>query len=585
MGIFVHNEQSNGITTLKIGEDNSKLPYTKGFETTAEEISLEDDHINLENNTIYLMSAYQRKEPLGTFVSDKFLTIIRDKDGFYHLLDYNIFVNANDNKAEKPGDLTNAFYQDTKECCTLSKWKEIVRDFTNDKVDSRFYSTGRFNYILDETSEDETSKLSEELKLSYNQAIQLYKLLEIGNDGLETDNSHKDQVELMATVSTNPNVTPLNEALKEAGFDVDDETPKSFDNLFARMAKKNIKLPQNHKLYPSSVEKLPDGILQRTDDKGNFIGFDTKIGVNAKLTDNDDKEIEIKRREKVKLCENMVKLMPEWSWKKWNNGGYDGIKGMFVEQVIDLIYDGLISNLRDENINIDFNEHENKLKIMIGRIDAHYGGIISINLCYPNKYKNFEKDMEKFEEKRLHHNPKRRHVKLKRGDKPTLFRLEDEFDINVNRFSEDFTRPGGPPPEEERGEFEFFNTNKDRQFIDAINNISGSAKMLIIGSNDNGIMYSDGVYKRWKEAGMPSMLFGPAQAPGRRKWGATLAEKRRRRQVTERSGQQVTGGGIRAKSGRKQTKRRGGKRTKQKSKKQIKTSKRRKRIKTSKRRR
>ena len=38
-----------------------------------------------------------------------------------------------------------------------------------------------------------------------------------------------------------------------------------------------------------------------------------------------------------------------------------------------------------------------QLMALVGRIDGRYAGVISYNICYPDKYLNFEKDMKRFE--------------------------------------------------------------------------------------------------------------------------------------------------------------------------------------------
>ena len=69
----------------------------------------------------------------------------------------------------------------------------------------------------------------------------------------------------------------------------------------------------------------------------------------------------------------------DWNWKKWNNG-LNKITEKFAKFQDKLIYTNFIKNLNYYKLKSKINI--NMLHIMIGRLDPHYGGIISINYCH-----------------------------------------------------------------------------------------------------------------------------------------------------------------------------------------------------------
>ena len=155
---------------------------------------------------------------------------------------------------------------------------------------------------------------------------------------------------------------------------------------------------------------------------------------------------------------------PDWDWQKWNTGGFGEIKNRFSEKQGELIRRGLRTNIKKYNVQIDFDE----VKLMVGRIDGRYAGIISINICYPNKYINFEKDMCRFEEGN-------EYVRLEPGETPNLFDVHEWFNVAPESFGD-----------------HFFNTEAD-EFVDFLftgNCANQLQRVFIIGANENGCLYS-----------------------------------------------------------------------------------------------
>ena len=348
-------EHLDNMIILKI--KNNPPTYMDGFEMPI------GDSIHLKPNTIYMMSAYETIWPYA----EKFLTIIRDSDGTYHLLNYNVFVGPDvDSK-----HLTNYVYQDTVPLVTPSEWRDIVKDFIKDKPDSILHDP-QYRYIFEGPISDGVNNM-----LSFNQAFQLYRHLEI---------------------------TP----------DPGDVLAKTADDLFRNCASDG---------YKSNFKPSKDSV---------------------------------------------------WDWDKWNSG-FD-IRPIFAEKQSDLIYTGTKYNIDLHGLKINLND----VKLMVGRIDAHYAGVISINICYPAKYDNFEKDMEKFKG-----DNKRERVTLTNGQFPNLLDIGQKFLVE----RESFQKP-------ERFQRESFFDKKDTKFTDFIfSKLYGlhgiETNALIIGSNINGVSYAE----------------------------------------------------------------------------------------------
>lgn len=82
-----------------------------------------------------------------------------------------------------------------------------------------------------------------------------------------------------------------------------------------------------------------------------------------------------------------------WDWDKWNRGGFGEFKACFAKEQGDLIKSGLTYNLNKYGIQVNLKE----LKVVVGRVDPRYKGIISFNFCCPDKELNFEKDLKRFD--------------------------------------------------------------------------------------------------------------------------------------------------------------------------------------------
>ena len=153
-----------------------------------------------------------------------------------------------------------------------------------------------------------------------------------------------------------------------------------------------------------------------------------------------------------------------WNWKKWGDRKFDEIRARFSVKQGELIRTGLIYNLKKHGISIDMT----KLTVLVGRIDGRYAGVISYNICYPDKYINFEKDMKRFEDDA-------EYVRLEAGDEPHLFDISKPFLVAPESFENGFFN----------AEAEDFN-----EFIFSDKCAGKELRAIVIGANENGEMYS-----------------------------------------------------------------------------------------------
>ena len=156
-----------------------------------------------------------------------------------------------------------------------------------------------------------------------------------------------------------------------------------------------------------------------------------------------------------------------------------------------LIYTNFIKNLNfyqlKSKINIDM------LQIMIGRIDAHYAGVISINYCHPNKYINFMKDYIRFKNKNI--------ISLKKNETPYILDLPDEkFTVFTKKTLDSFNNKYVDQNNKKNSKKQFFTeenwgkTHSDFcNFITSTKNPKMDVKVIIIGSNNNGIQYTNSI--------------------------------------------------------------------------------------------
>jgi hypothetical protein len=301
------------------------------------EIYVNDDSmLEIPKNSCYMMSAYETEYPYAK----KFLSIVRDINGRYHLFDYNIFV------LEKSGpELTNYIYQDTVPLISVKEWIEVIQQHHR-----KNQHTPRYDLT------DSLFQTNLSFKMSYNQAFMMYRLLEIAPDDVYSKFMNNIETTLVEFIQDRANLTP---------------------------------------------------------------------------------------REPSK-----------WNWKKWNQIGMPDFAS-FQRQ---LIRNGISQNLANIEIVL------NTFKIMVGRIDARYAGIISINFCYPEKYQNFERDLQRFDG----------YIALAQQETPHLFDVRRPFIIEPSSFSSNF-----------------FNSGADSFVSYLFEECKGmKTNVCLIGANKNGCNYS-----------------------------------------------------------------------------------------------
>ena len=217
-------------------------------------------------------------------------------------------------------------------------------------------------------------------------------------------------------------------------------------------------------------------------------------GKNNKISYNDAFQLfrflEISPEEEFKefIDKTIFSLKPNnnWDWKRWNRKLIK-INSLFSKFQSKLIYKGFTNNLKHYKLYSKFNIDE--LKLLLGRIDGRYGGVISINYCHPDKYVNFWKDYRRFNKLK-----KSNIISLKPGVIPYTLKLPEEpFVIFNNKALETFdTYIDKNGKHKKNG---FFNTDSEvfQQFINKphkfIKNLP--VKVVIIGCNDNGISYAN----------------------------------------------------------------------------------------------
>jgi hypothetical protein len=319
-----------------------------------------------------MSSAYQTVYPYA----DKFISIIRDNMGDYHLVNHNLFVYVKNKDFKK--EKTNYIYQDTIPLITYSEWLNVVKNF---KISNK----KRYNIYIKifEKNKNWSFLFSKDTKkISYNQAFQLYRFLEICSD---------------------------NEF---------NEFTSSYKYTLSR----------NHK----------------------------------------------------------------WDWDKWHKKLTEINKKFAIFQD-KLIYTNFIKNLNYYKLKSKINI--SMLHIMIGRLDCHYAGVISINYCHPNKYIDFMKDYIKFKNKNI--------ISLKNNEIPYSLNLPDEtFTVFSKNTLNSFDNKYVDTNNKKNNKKNFFteeNFGKTHSgfcnFIISTKNPKMNVKVIIIGSNNNGIQYADSIKK------------------------------------------------------------------------------------------
>ena len=150
-----------------------------------------------------------------------------------------------------------------------------------------------------------------------------------------------------------------------------------------------------------------------------------------------------------------------------------------------------MKNLKFYKLNKKFNINE--LNILIGRIDGRYGGVISINYCHPDKYINFWNDYRKFKSKNI--------VSLPLNEIPDILKLPKEPFTVFNKKTLDVfkTYINKSGKKKQTG---FFNSESEifQKFISNNKNKSMKVKVIIIGSNNNGISYANSIKEEYKKS-------------------------------------------------------------------------------------
>lgn len=216
------------------------------------------------------------------------------------------------------------------------------------------------------------------------------------------------------------------------------------------------------------------------------------------------RKLEIATDEEV-ASGNLTNLRPpkdnNWDWKKWGERKFDEIRTRFSVKQGELIRAGLKHNLKKHGVSIDMSQ----LTVLVGRIDGRYAGVISYNICYPDKYSNFEKDMKRFEHDNryewlfailcailfafkpqyvvmlmplmlmLSMSGNREYVRLEAGDEPHLFDISKPFLVAPESFEDGF-----------------FNAEAEdfKEFIFSGKCLGKELRAIVIGANENGEMYS-----------------------------------------------------------------------------------------------
>lgn len=129
------------------------------------------DILEMPNNSCYLLAAYEKENEFP--YSHKFITIIRDNKSSYYLINHNIFVGINNNDFDK--EKCNFIYQDTIPLITYKNWINVVTKFKMKDITRKnkyikiFNKHNNWDFLFGENTK----------KISYNQAFQLFRFLEI----------------------------------------------------------------------------------------------------------------------------------------------------------------------------------------------------------------------------------------------------------------------------------------------------------------------------------------------------------------------------------------------------------------------
>jgi len=344
---------------------------TNNLTSYSEGLYQKENNLEIPKNSCYMLSSYETKWPY----SDKFITIIRDNDGRYHLLNHNLFVDVTKSIFQK--EKCNYVYQDVVPLISYNEWLKIVKLFKKKTKSVRskeylkiFNKNKNWNFLFGKKTH----------KISFNQSFQLFRFLEISSQ----------------------------------------EEFNSFLTL-----KKFSLIPNNN-----------------------------------------------------------------WNWKLWNNG-LNKINTHFSKFQNKLIYSGFVKNLKFYKLHLKFNIKD--LKILIGRIDGRYAGVISINYCHPDKYLNFWKDYKQFKNNNI--------VSLPTNEIPNILKLPKEhFKIFNNNTIDIFNKYVDKFGKQKN--IGFFNKESETflKFISTSNKYIKNLpiKVIIIGSNNNGISYANSIKNEYK---------------------------------------------------------------------------------------
>jgi len=125
--------------------------------------------LEIPNNSIYMLAAYETIYPY----SDKFISIVRDNSGQYYLINHNLFVDIKNKNFNI--EKTNFIYQDIEPVITLKDWINVVKNY-------KIKDKKRFNIYIKLFEKEKNWKFlfpKNPKKISYNEAFQLYRFLEI----------------------------------------------------------------------------------------------------------------------------------------------------------------------------------------------------------------------------------------------------------------------------------------------------------------------------------------------------------------------------------------------------------------------
>lgn len=125
--------------------------------------------LEIPNNSVYMISGYNNSNSYA----DRFISIVRDNSGNYYLINHNLFVDIKNKNFNT--EKTNVIYQDVEPVITLKDWINVVKNYKiKDKT--------RLNIYIKLFEKEKNWKFlfpTSPKKISYNQAFQLYRFLEI----------------------------------------------------------------------------------------------------------------------------------------------------------------------------------------------------------------------------------------------------------------------------------------------------------------------------------------------------------------------------------------------------------------------